>query len=217
MFWAGYPFFAAVAVSGLETGVVVALVAVTAWCIDRKSPGAGRGTRCAGAVAPEGVRHGARAHAVGVPPRPDRGRRPGARRRRRACALLRQPGAAEHAGQGLALRHAGAMGGPALVGMDAADAAERCRRVLRGRQPARVECALVRRVRGRRAAALACARHRASGGCSRADCGLARLRRTRRGVLLLVPGTALGRGRPGGRGGGSGTSRADRSSRWRPC
>ena len=41
MFWAGYPFFAAVSVSGLETGVVVALLAVSAWCIDRRSPAAG--------------------------------------------------------------------------------------------------------------------------------------------------------------------------------
>ncbi len=31
MFWAGYPFFAAVTVSGLETGFVVSLLAVAAW------------------------------------------------------------------------------------------------------------------------------------------------------------------------------------------
>jgi len=54
MFWAGYPFFAAVAVSGLETGVVVALVAVTAWCIDRKSPAAGVALGALALSRPEG-------------------------------------------------------------------------------------------------------------------------------------------------------------------
>lgn len=41
MFWAGYPFFAAVTVSGLETGFVVALLAVAAWCIAHRNAAAG--------------------------------------------------------------------------------------------------------------------------------------------------------------------------------
>jgi hypothetical protein len=41
MFWAGYPFFAAVTVSGLETGFVVSLLAVAAWCIAHRHAAAG--------------------------------------------------------------------------------------------------------------------------------------------------------------------------------
>lgn len=41
MFWAGYPFFAAVSVSGLETGFVVSLLAVAAWCIAHRHAAAG--------------------------------------------------------------------------------------------------------------------------------------------------------------------------------
>lgn len=54
MFWAGYPFFAAVAVSGLETGVVVSLLAVAAWCIDRRSPAAGAALGALALSRPEG-------------------------------------------------------------------------------------------------------------------------------------------------------------------
>jgi len=55
MLWAGYPFFAAVAVSGLETGVVVSLLAVAAWCIDRKSPVAGVALGALALSRPEGL------------------------------------------------------------------------------------------------------------------------------------------------------------------
>ena len=41
MFWAGHPFFAAVTVSGLETGFVVSLLACAAWCIERRNAAAG--------------------------------------------------------------------------------------------------------------------------------------------------------------------------------
>ena len=41
MFWAGYPFFAAVTVSGLETGFVVSLLAVAGWCIARRHAASG--------------------------------------------------------------------------------------------------------------------------------------------------------------------------------
>ena len=55
MFWAGYPFFAAVTVSGLETGVVVALLAVAAWCVDRKTPAAGVALGALALSRPEGL------------------------------------------------------------------------------------------------------------------------------------------------------------------
>lgn len=54
MFWAGYPFFAAVAVSGLETGVVVALLAISAWCLDRRHPAGGVALGALALSRPEG-------------------------------------------------------------------------------------------------------------------------------------------------------------------
>lgn len=41
LFWAGYPFFAAVTVSGLETTVVVSLLAMAGWCIAQRHVAAG--------------------------------------------------------------------------------------------------------------------------------------------------------------------------------
>jgi hypothetical protein len=55
IFFAGWTYFGALACSGLESGILVALVAATAWLVDRRHPAAGVTLGLLAVIRPEGL------------------------------------------------------------------------------------------------------------------------------------------------------------------
>lgn len=55
LFFAGWPYFAALAGTGLEMGAMLALISLSAWLVDRRHPAAGVAIGLLGAFRPEGL------------------------------------------------------------------------------------------------------------------------------------------------------------------